>query len=119
MAPAEFVEALADDLNTPQAMAVLFALATEANKSTKPEEMSQLYAALRGAGLLMGVLQADPESWFRSGDNVDDIDALVAQRVAARKAKDFAEADRLRQVLAGMGVEVMDNPGGSTWKRVG
>ena len=118
-APASFITALADDLNTPQAMAVLFALASDANKATKPEEMSQLYAALRGAGMLMGVLQGDPETWFRSGDNVDDIDRLVAERVAARKARNFTEADRLRQVLAEMGVEVMDNPGGSTWKRVG
>ena len=117
--PADFVAALKDDLNTPQAMASLFALATEANKATKPEKVSQLYAALRGAGLLMGVLQEDPEAWFRGGDNVDDIDRLVADRVAARKARNFAEADRLRQVLAEMGVEVMDNPGGSTWKRVG
>ncbi len=118
-APAAFLAALCDDLNTPQAMAVLFQLATDANKATKPEEMSHLYDALRAAGRLMGVLQADPENWFRSGDNVDDIDALVAERVVARKARNFAEADRLRQILAEMGVEVMDNPGGSTWKRVG
>ena len=118
-APPAFLAALCDDLNTPQAMAVLFQLATDANKTTKPAEMSQLYDALRDTGRLMGVLQADPEAWFRGGDNVDAIDALVAERVAARKARNFAEADRLRQVLAEMGVEVMDNPGGSTWKRVG
>jgi len=118
-APDAFVAALCDDLNTPEAMAVLFGLATEANKSDKLPEQRQLKAKLLAAGALIGVLQADPEAWFRSGDNVDEIDVLVAERVAARQAKNWAEADRLRQVLAGMGVEVMDNAQGSTWKRVG
>ncbi len=118
-APPEFVAALSDDLNTPQAMAVLFALATEANKSADRAELERLGDALRGAGLLMGVLQGDPEAWFRTGDDVDEIDALVAERVAARAARNWAEADRLRAALAARGVEVMDNPGGSTWKRIG
>ncbi|KAF0178825.1 MAG: cysteine--tRNA ligase [Hyphomonadaceae bacterium] len=118
-APDAFVAALCDDLNTPEAVAVLFGLATEANKSEKLPEQQALKGRMLAAGALIGVLQGDPEAWFRSGDNVDEIDVLVAERVAARQAKDWAEADRLRQVLAGMGVEVMDNPQGSTWKRVG
>jgi cysteinyl-tRNA synthetase len=118
-APDAFLAALGDDLNTPEAMAVLFSLATEANKSEKLAEQQTLKGRLLAAGALMGVLQSDPEAWFRSGDNVDEIDTLVAERVAARQAKNWAEADRLRQVLAGMGVEVMDNAQGSTWKRVG
>lgn len=116
--PEAFLAALGDDLNTPEAMASLFGLATEANKSDKPNEQELLKSKLLAAGALMGVLQGDPDAWFRSGDNVDEVDRLVAERVAARQAKNWAEADRLRQVLAGMGVEVMDNPGGSTWKRV-
>jgi len=118
-APEAFTAALHDDLNTPEAMASLFGLATEANKTDKPHEQQLLKSKLLAAGALMGVLQGDPDAWFRSGDNVDEVDRLVAERVAARQAKNWAEADRLRQVLAGMGVEVMDNPGGSTWKRVG
>ena len=73
---------------------------------------------LRSAGELLGVLQIAPIAWFVSGvDAAAEIDALVAERVAARAAKNFAEADRLRVVLADMGVEVMDNPAGSTWRR--
>lgn len=116
--PEAFLAALCDDLNTPEAMASLFGLATEANKTDKPHEQQLLKSKLLAAGALMGVLQSDPDAWFRSGDNVDEVDRLVAERVAARQAKNWGEADRLRQVLAGMGVEVMDNPGGSTWKRV-
>jgi cysteinyl-tRNA synthetase len=118
-APADFRAALEDDLNTPAAMAVLFALASEANKSTDLRMLMLLGQQLRGAGALMGLLQADPEAWFRTGDDVAEIDALVLARTVARKARDFAEADRLRAELAARGVEVMDNPGGSTWKRVG
>ncbi|MDX2233851.1 MAG: cysteine--tRNA ligase [Hyphomonadaceae bacterium] len=118
-APADFRAALCDDLNTPQAMAVLFALASEANKSNDPAALARLGRALRGAGALMGVLGADPEAWFRTGDDAAEIDALVAERVAARQARNWAEADRLRAALAARGVEVMDNPTGSTWKRTG
>jgi cysteinyl-tRNA synthetase len=119
-APAAFLEALCDDLNTPQAMAELFALASEANRAVDAGDAATagpLADALRAAGALMGVLQGDPEGWFRTGDDVAEIDAMVAARTAARKAKDFAEADRLRKALADRGVEVMDNPAGSTWKR--
>jgi cysteinyl-tRNA synthetase len=117
--PEAFLSALGDDLNTPEAMAVLFGLATEANKTDKPLEQQKLKGKLLAAGALIGVLQSDPDAWFRRGDDVEEVDRLVAERVAARKAKNWAEADRLRQVLAGMGVEVMDNADGSTWKRVG
>ncbi len=71
------------------------------------------------AARCMGVLADDPgalvprQLWRAAAE----IDALVAERVAARAAKNFAEADRLRDVLAERGVEVMDGPGGSTWRR--
>jgi cysteinyl-tRNA synthetase len=121
--PAAFFDALGDDLNTPQAMAELFALATEANKATEAgrEADAETRRALKGqllkAGALMGFLQADPEAWFKGGDDLERIEALVAERVAARSAKNWAEADRLRHVLADLGVEVMDGPQGSTWRR--
>ncbi len=117
--PAAFLGALADDLNTPAAMAELFALATAANVATKPAEQARIKSEITAAGALMGVLQNDPAHWFRAtfGDAAVEIDALVAERVAARHAKNFAEADRLRGVLAERGVEVMDNASGSTWRR--
>lgn len=118
-APAAFVEALADDLNTPAAIAELSALATAANVAKKPADMAKAKAELLAAAKLLGVLQNDPGRWFRAsfGEQAAEIDALVAERFAARQAKNWAEADRLRDVLAQRGVEVMDGAAGSTWRR--
>ncbi|MES1157395.1 MAG: cysteine--tRNA ligase [Alphaproteobacteria bacterium] len=120
-APAAFAETLADDLNTPKAIAELSALATVANVATKPADQARAKVQLLAAGALLGVLQDDPERWFRAsfGEKAAEIDALVAQRAEARKAKDFATSDRIRDQLAAMGVEVMDGPAGSTWRRKG
>jgi cysteinyl-tRNA synthetase len=117
-----FRAALADDLNTPEAIAELFALATAANTATRTDHQAKAKAELMAAASLFGVLQDDPEHWFRASfgeEAAREIDALVAERVTARTAKNFAEADRLRAVLAERGVEVMDNPSGSTWRRKG
>ncbi|HEV7689963.1 MAG TPA: cysteine--tRNA ligase, partial [Hyphomonadaceae bacterium] len=116
--PQGVLAALSDDLNTPLALAELSAIATEANKS-ELHDWPRLKGAMLAAGRLLGLLQQDPEDWAR-GDEGDAsrIDALVAARVAARKAKDFAEADRIRKELAAEGVEIMDGPGGSTWRKV-
>ncbi|MBI1338985.1 cysteine--tRNA ligase [bacterium] len=116
--PAAFLEAICDDLNTPQALAELSALATEANKA-KPADWPRLKAELVSAGALLGLLQADPDDWARGDkDDAARIDALVAERIAARKGKDFARADAIRADLAAEGVEIMDGPDGSTWRRV-
>jgi len=118
--PAAVLEALADDLNTPKALAALFELAGEANKAVKPADGAPAKAALLAAGKLLGLLQQDPQDWFRAGvDDAAEIDALVAARVEARARKDWAEADRLREALAAKGVEVLDGPAGSTWRRKG
>lgn len=118
--PAGVLEALCDDLATPRALAALFALASEANKSDDPATHARLKAEMRASGALLGLLQANPKDWFGAGDaDAAEIDALVAARVAARAAKDWAEADRLRAALAERGVEVMDGAGGSTWRRIG
>ncbi|MBI1360841.1 MAG: cysteine--tRNA ligase [Alphaproteobacteria bacterium] len=116
--PAGVIAALSDDLNTPQALAELAALATAANKAERAD-WPRLKAELRASGAMLGLLQADPEDWARGGASEDAarIDALVAARVAARAAKDFAEADRIRNQLASEGVEIMDGPKGSTWRR--
>ncbi len=74
------------------------------------------------AASLFGVLQDDPEHWFRASfgeQAAREIDALVAERVTARTNKDFATADHIRETLAQRGVEVMDGPAGSTWRRKG
>jgi len=117
--PAAFVEALADDLNTPAAVAELSVLVTNANNAKKPADQSKAKAELLAAAKLFGVLQSDPEAWFREsfGAEAAEIDRLVAERVAARVAKNYAESDRLRDALAERGVEVMDSASGSTWRR--
>ena len=121
-APAAFVGALADDLNTPAAIAELSALVTAANNAKKPADQAKAKGELLASARLLGVLQSDPEHWFRAsfGEHAAlAIDTLVAERVAARAARNWGEADRIRDALAEKGVEVMDGPSGSTWRRKG
>ncbi len=118
--PAGVLEALCDDLATPRALAALFALASEANKTDDPATHARLKCEMRAGGALLGLLQANPKDWFGAADeDAAEIDALVGARVAARAVKNWAEADRLRGMLAERGVEVMDGAGGSTWRRIG
>jgi cysteinyl-tRNA synthetase len=117
-APAGFVEALADDLNTPKAYAELFALA-KTLETARGEDKAKAKADLLAAGALLGFLEADPDVWFAGG--ADDelkgkVEALLEARVAARAGKDWAEADRIRGELDAMGVIVMDSPTGATWR---
>ncbi|WP_395644725.1 cysteine--tRNA ligase [Terricaulis sp.] len=121
-APEPFVAALADDLNTPAAIAELSALVTAANVAKKAPEQAKAKAELQAAAHFLGIAQDDPQHWFRATFGevaAAQIDALVAQRVEARAAKDFATSDRLRDELAAKGVEVMDSAAGSTWRRKG
>ena len=117
--PKAFLDALRDDLNTPEAIAELYALATAANVAKKPADQAKAKGELLAAAKLFGILQDDPEQWFRAsfGEQAVEIDKLVAERVAARVAKNYAESDRLRDELAARGVEVMDSASGSTWRR--
>ncbi|MEQ1809630.1 MAG: cysteine--tRNA ligase [Terricaulis sp.] len=119
--PRAIVEALSDDLNTPEAIAELSALATAANIAKKPADMAKAKGELLAAAELFGILQDDPEHWFRAsfGEQAPEIDRLVAERVAARASKDYALSDKLRDDLAARGVEVMDSASGSTWRRKG
>jgi cysteinyl-tRNA synthetase len=113
-----FMDALFDDLNTPKANAELFALARRLETGT-PAERAEAKGRLLAGGALVGFLRADPESWFQGGADVAltaRIDALIARRIAARAAKDWASADRIRAELTALNVEVMDSEGGATWK---
>ncbi|MGB5948168.1 MAG: DALR domain-containing protein, partial [Parvibaculum sp.] len=122
--PDAFMEALADDLNTPKALAVLFDLARQAHVATDLAERARLKAALQNAGYLVGLLQADPESWFAGAGvtphiDAEEIEALIAARAAARKGRDFKEADRIRDELAGRGILIEDGPQGTLWRVAG
>jgi len=111
-----FATAMDDDFNTAEAIGVLFALANEVNRSRSAELARQL----KGLGGVLGLLQREPLEFLRGGDGTDDaarIDALIAQRAAAKKAKDFAEADRIRSELASQGILLEDSPSGTTWRR--
>jgi cysteinyl-tRNA synthetase len=159
-----FREVMDDDLNTPEAIAVLQRMTREINlaKDTgKERKAAALSAELRSLAAVLGIVTLEPEQWFRlakpampgardqvatpgagslaiagegsavSGGDIGsgasgagsalgdaDVEALIAARIAARKAKDFAESDRIRDQLAAAGVIVEDKPGGkSTWRR--
>ena len=112
--------ALDDDLNTPQALAEISRLAGEARKATSATDKIALKSQLLGAGLTLGLLQQDPAAWFARGASNDDdarIQALVDERNAAKKARDFGRADAIRDRLAAEGVLLEDTPQGVRWKR--
>jgi cysteinyl-tRNA synthetase len=117
------VAALEDDLNTPAAMAALSALATSLRQAvtTKLEDAPVKQRTLILAGGLLGFLQTDPGAWFEGGADEAlkvKVETLISARAEARRAKDWAAADRIRGELTDLGVEVLDGPGGTaTWRR--
>ncbi|HJS88915.1 MAG TPA: cysteine--tRNA ligase [Steroidobacteraceae bacterium] len=116
--PARVLAALEDDLNTPLALAAMHDLLSEINKTSGTGDQARLKGELLASGAMLGLLQKDPEIWLKGDDgSAAQIDALVAERNAARKARDFAEADRIRNALAIRGILLEDGPGGTTWRR--
>jgi cysteinyl-tRNA synthetase len=109
-----FKSAMDNDFGTPEAVAVLFDLATEVNKTRS----SELAGLLRGLGGCLGLLQAEPGRFLQAGAGLDAaaIDALIAQRAQAKAERNFADADRLRQELLSQGIVLKDAPSGTTWE---
>jgi cysteinyl-tRNA synthetase len=118
--PASTDSALDDDLNTPQALADIARIAAEARKAETAADRRRLKSDLLGAGLAIGLLQQAPAEWFGRGASNDDdarIQALIDERAAAKKSRDFARSDAIREQLAGEGVLLEDTPQGVRWKR--
>ncbi|BCB27967.1 cysteine--tRNA ligase [Sulfurimicrobium lacus] len=115
---AKFRSAMEDDFNTPEAMAVLFDLATEANKSGDLQHA----ALLQSLGGVLGLLQRDPNEFLQGGAtdsaySPERIEQLIADRAAAKQAKNYAEADRIRKELADVSILLEDSPQGTTWRK--
>jgi cysteinyl-tRNA synthetase len=120
--PASIDAALDDDLNTPQALAEIARIGSEARRAETIAEKARLKSELLGAGLALGLLQQTPAAWFSRGvaRNSDDdarIQALIDERAAAKKNRDFARSDAIRDQLASEGVLLEDTAQGVRWKR--
>ncbi len=113
---AAFKAAMDDDFNAPAALAVLFDLATEVNRSRSP----QAARLLRALGGTLGLLQGSPRAYLQAGVGLDEasIQARIEERAQAKKAREFARADAIRDGLLQEGVALKDGPGGTTWSRV-
>jgi cysteinyl-tRNA synthetase len=114
-----FRAAMDDDFNTAEAVAVLFELANEVNRSASPA----LAAQLKALAAVLGLLGRDPQAFLQAGApdagglDAEAIEGKVAERAAAKKAKNYAEADRIRAELLESGVILEDGAGGTTWRR--
>jgi cysteinyl-tRNA synthetase len=121
---AAFEQAMNDDFNTPVAIAVLFELTRELNKSKDDlEKTRSLAGTLKSLGEILGILQDDPDTFLKGGSYSDglsenEIEQLISQRIAAKQNKDWATADQIRDQLKTQGIVLEDSPGGTTsWRR--
>jgi cysteinyl-tRNA synthetase len=121
----KFTAAMDDDFNTPEAYSILFDLAREINrlKASEPEEAAKLAAVLKKLGSVLGILQQEPSVFLKAGRKAGDdgetakIEALIEERRNAKKNKDWAKADAVRNELQSMGIIIEDGPNGTTWRR--
>ncbi len=111
---ARFKAAMDEDFGTPEAVAVLFELATEVNKTRS----LQLAGLLKALGACLGLLQDEPDAYLKAGSTLDEaaIQAQIEARAEAKKARNFAEADRIRDALLAQGVVLKDSATGTTWE---
>jgi cysteinyl-tRNA synthetase len=121
-----FHAAMQDDFNTPEALAVLFDMVREVNRLRETDQLAAaaMAAELKGLGEILGILQDEPEHYLRGGDKEIEgglsdaaIEGLIQQRIQARTAKDWAEADRIRDELQTAGIILEDGPTGTNWRR--
>jgi cysteinyl-tRNA synthetase len=116
--PKAVMEALCDDLNTPRALAAMHGLADEVHRAGDPQERSARQRDLLAGGWLLGLLSHTVDEHFQGGSRVDaaEIDALIEARNQARRDRDFARADAIRDELAARGIELEDSREGTRWK---
>ncbi|HOS87379.1 MAG TPA: class I tRNA ligase family protein, partial [Burkholderiaceae bacterium] len=111
---ARFKAAMDNDFATPEAVAVLFELAAEVNRGKSP----QVAGLLKTLGGVLGLLQSDPKGFLQAGAGLDEasIQQQIVARAAAKKARNFTEADRIRDELLAQGIVLKDSAGGTTWE---
>jgi cysteinyl-tRNA synthetase len=120
---APFVEALNDDLNTPQAISVLGEFIASSQGSVNDDFQffqggrDDMLASAARAARMLGLLTMSKDEWFRGGGDADAIEARIAERADAKARRDFATADRIREELQAEGVVLEDGPGGTTWRK--
>lgn len=113
------VKALEDDLNTPLALSYIHELVNNLNKAETIEEKAKRKSVLLKSAELLGILWQDPENWFKgdAGDEAAEIEALIVRRAEAKRNKDYALADKIRNDLKEKGILLEDGPQGTTWKK--
>ena len=122
--PTAFTAAMNDDFNTPIALSALFDMAKEINilrEANKIPEAAVIASTLKKCGEILGILQMDPDSFLRGNVNdelTQQIEQYIADRLLAKKNKNYAEADRIRQVLQEMNVIIEDSASGTTWRKI-
>jgi len=116
----KFFEALEDDLNTPKALAEVFAIVKQLNSQGNEAERVALIAAIKKCGDFLGILSYSPKQWFQENNNLklteEEILKLLELRNIARSKKDFAESDRIRDDLLSQGISIEDTKEGTIWK---